>query len=137
MSNIVLKTVFPPISRRLFLGASLILGLSACASVSPTYHSMVMRGQVLSVNDNSQTVNPTAQICIGERDGASVGQIFDVIRHVKEGTGRKGNVPYFRPQKVGQVRIVEIYDDHYASVEPVSGGLPQPGDTVEAEGKSP
>ena len=39
--------------------------------------------------------------------------------------------------EIGKVRIVEIYGDHYANVEPVSGGLPQVGDMVELTGRQP
>lgn len=81
--NAILNTIKSPRSRRLLLAAILAASLGACASVSPTYHHMVMRGQVLSTEDNGQAVSPQAQICIGSKDGAAVGQTFDVIRHIK------------------------------------------------------
>ena len=135
--NAILNTIKSPRSRRLLLAAILAASLGACASVSPTYHHMVMRGQVLSTDDNGQAVSPQAQICIGSKDGAAVGQTFDVIRHIKVTGGPKGPKPGFRRELVGKVRIVEIYGDHYANVEPVSGGLPQVGDMVELTGRQP
>ena len=122
--NAILNTIKSPRTRRLLLAMTLVASLGACASVGPAYHQVVMRGQVLSTDANSQTVNPQAQICIGSKDGATVGQNFDVIRHVKSASGPKGPKPGFRRELVGKVRIVEIYGDHYANVEHVSGGLP-------------
>jgi hypothetical protein len=135
--NAILNTINSPRSRRLLLATIFAASLGACASVSPTYHHVVMRGQVLSTDENSQGASPQAQICIGTKDGAAVGQTFDVIRHVKTASGPKGPKPGFRREQVGQVRIVEIYGDHYANVEPVSGGLPKVGDMVELRGRQP
>lgn len=100
-----------------------VIALSACAS-SPVYHSYLMRGQVLSVDGNSVTV------CVGERDGAKSGQVFDEIRHVALPTREKQIGPTFRRDSIGTVRIATLFDDHYATAEVLKGD-PMINDTVE------
>ena len=103
-----------------------MLGLSGCATDSHAYHSIVMQGQVLSMDDN------TVNVCIGERDGASVDQVLDVVRHVPASSAPKASGPSFRREEVGKVRIVSLYDEHYATAVVVSGH-PQVNDSVEFE----
>jgi hypothetical protein len=103
-----------------------MLGLSGCATSSPAYHSYVMQGQVLSMEGN------TLNVCIGERDGAAVGQVLDVVRHVPRMSSPKATTPSYRRQDVGTVRIVSLLDEHYATAVVVSG-QPQVNDTVEFE----
>jgi hypothetical protein len=101
------------------------LALAACAS-SPTYHRVVMQGQVLGVSNDSLTV------CIGSRDGAEVGQTLDVIRHVPQSPTPKQAAPGFRRERVGTVRIASIFDEHYAKAAVVDGH-PAVNDVVELE----
>ncbi|MEN1925092.1 hypothetical protein WCE59_01875 [Luteimonas sp. MJ146] len=83
-----------------------------------------MRGQVLEQQDESLVV------CVGRADGAQVGQVLDVVRHVRQiRRSRTGRVRY-RREAVGQVRIVELFDTHYAAAEILSG-TPRVNDTVE------
>jgi hypothetical protein len=105
-----------------------MLGLSGCATSSPAYHSYVMQGQVLSMENN------TLNICVGERDGATIGQVLDVVRHVPRTSSPKATTPSFRREDVGTVRIVSLFDDHYATAVVVSG-QPQVNDTVHFERK--
>ena len=104
----------------LFLG----LALAGCATTSPEYHQYVMRGQVLSVENQSLVV------CIGERDGAQVGQQLEVVRHVRIAGGPKSKGPAFRAEPVGSARIAELFDEHYARAAVLSGS-PQVNDVVE------
>ena len=106
------------------LGAVLLL--SACATGSPAYHSIVMQGQVLSIDGD------TVNVCVGERDGATVGQMQDVVRHVPNSSAPKAMTPAFRREDVGSVRIVSVFDEHYATAVVVSG-RPVVSDTVEFE----
>jgi hypothetical protein len=101
-----------------------LLGLSGCATNSPAYHSYVMQGQVLSMENN------TVSVCVGERDGAAIDQVLDVVRHVPRRAASKAPGPSFRREEVGTVRIVSLYDEHYANAVVVSG-QPQVNDTVE------
>ena len=108
------------------LALAAMLGLSGCATNSPAYHSYVMQGQVLSMENN------TVNVCVGERDGAAIDQVLDVVRHVPSSAAPKASGPSFRREPVGTVRIVSLYDDHYATAVVVSGH-PQVNDTVEFE----
>jgi hypothetical protein len=108
------------------LALAAMLGLSGCATNSPAYHSYVMQGQVLSMENN------TVNVCVGERDGAAIDQVLDVVRHVPSSAAPKASGPSFRREPVGTVRVVSLYDDHYATAGVVSG-QPQVNDTVEFE----
>jgi hypothetical protein len=116
------------VANRTLAGIALVaaVGLSGCATSSPAYHSYVMQGQVLSVE------NDTVDVCVGTRDGAAIDQVLEVVRHVPRKTGPKAPGPSFRREAVGTVRIVSIYDEHYATAVVVSG-QPQISDTVEFE----
>ena len=87
------------------------LALSGCASTSPAYHDYIMQGQVLSVDDKQLVV------CVGERDGAKTGQVLNVVRHVPNAGSPKSSLPNFRREDVGKVRIVSVFDEHYAAAE--------------------
>jgi len=97
--------------------------LTGCAGDSVIRHQF-MQGQVLSVDANEIVV------CIGKRDGARDGQVLNVIRHLAEIAVVEG-APFSRAQ-VGQVRIVDVYDDHYAHVSIVTGEA-KTGDMVELD----
>ena len=100
--------------------------LSGCATSSPAYHSYIMQGQVLSIDGANLSV------CVGEQDGAKVGQVLDVVRHIPRPASPKATTPAFRREDVGTVRIVTLFDEHYATAVVVSG-QPQVNDTVEFE----
>lgn len=111
------------------IGLTLLLGsvaLTGCATNSPARHEYIMRGQVLSVDGSTLTV------CVGERDGAQVGQLLDVVRHVRRTQSPKASGPDFKREDVGQVRIASLFDAHYATAEIVKG-QPEVNDTVELE----
>lgn len=97
--------------------------LAGCAGDNAIRHQF-MQGQVLSVDANEIVV------CIGRRDGAHDGQVLNVIRHLADLAVVEG-APFSRAQ-VGQVRIVDVYDDHYAHVSIVTGEA-KTGDMVELD----
>ncbi|MFA4505681.1 MULTISPECIES: hypothetical protein [Xanthomonas] len=53
-------------------------------------HNVLMRGQVLEKQDG------TLVVCVGQADGAQVGQVLDVIRHkrrIRHSRGRRSTLP--------------------------------------------
>lgn len=101
-----------------------VVALSGCATTSPAYHRYVMQGQVLSVEDSTLTV------CVGARDGAQIGQVLEVVRHVSRPSSLKS--PQYRREEIGTVRIVRLFDEHYATAQ-VLEGHPMINDMVELE----
>ena len=96
----------------------------ASASEGGFRHNVLMRGQVL------EKQNETLVVCVGQADGAQVGQALDVIRHKRRIRHSWTGGPRYRRENVGQVRIVELFDGHYAEAEVISGS-PMVNDTVE------
>ncbi len=110
------------------LGSLLLAGLlasgAAFAGDSPSIrHTVFMRGQILEVQDS------TVVVCIGEADGASVGQELDVVHHARVKTSPKG-VGRFSRKVIGKVRIDAIVDEHYAEATVIDGKAGQ-HDSVE------
>lgn len=110
------------------LALTTILATSAVAGENTLQHKYVMRGQVLEIDSNSLIA------CVGENDGAEVGQILDVVRHVPM-HAHKGQKS-FRRTDVGKVRITSLFDDHYASAAIVEGS-PRANDSVELRAPTP
>lgn len=107
-----------PMIRRT-LGSFLLLGLlasgAAFAGDSPSIgHAVFMRGQILEVKDSKMVV------CIGQADGASVGQELEVVHHSRVKTSPKG-LSRFKREVIGKVRIDEIVDEHYAEATIIDG----------------
>ena len=125
-SNLLLKS---GAARPAIAGLTLAtLLLAGCATSSPTYQSYIMQGQILSIDGD------TLSVCVGEREGAAVGQVLDVVRHVPRPSSPKATTPAFRREEIGSVRIVSLFDEHYATAQIVSG-KPQVNDSVELERK--
>ena len=94
-----------------------------------------MRGSVLMKLDNE------AHICIGSNDGIRVGDLLYVYRikvnkqwwlseyQQQYPTAEPRKVNY-QKIKVGEVRVAEIFDEHFAAVKLISGEL-QGSDIVE------
>src|SRR3546814_14892188 len=83
----------------------------ASASEGGFRHNVLMRGQVLEKGDE------TLVVCVGQADGAQVGQVLDVIRHKRRIRHSRAGGPRYRRENVGQVRIAELLDSHYAEAE--------------------
>jgi hypothetical protein len=95
---------------------SVLLAVSACSSLQSARHEYVMRGQVVDIVGNE------AVVCVGSRDGAQVDQELSVYRLVARGIGGPGRVtPSFEKIKVGNVRITQVVDEHFAKVRVISG----------------
>ncbi len=103
-------------SRRIGLenAGSLILAISiafltfSCATV---YHGFLMRGSIIEASDSE------VYLCIGSKDGASVGQELDVYKVIRVTRAR----PTFRREYTGKVKITEIIDQHFVKAAVISG----------------
>jgi hypothetical protein len=109
---------------RTLAGGLLVLSLFGSALASEPPHTTRMQGQILDVEEG------VAIVCIGTHDGAAVGQVLDVVRHVRRAKGPKQVGNPFRRETVGSVRIAEIFDEHYSRADVVSGN-PRANDSVE------
>ena len=104
--------------KSLFLGLTATLALLAgvplasSANAQGLAHSFFMRGQVVEADAQGIV------LCVGKKDGAKAGQVLNVVRITPAPGPRAKN---FRRETVGQVRIVEIIDDHFASATLVTG----------------
>lgn len=104
---------------------SLFLFLAGCAS-SPFYHRQIMAGQVVQA-DETRTI-----ICIGEPSGAETGQLLDTYRAVQRSEAPEEGQSEWAREWVGTVRVDEIIDAHFATVEIVEGKVMK-NDIVELE----
>lgn len=115
--------------RRPLLAALVLLGMIAgpvWAGGTSFKHEYMMRGQILEAETGSVVV------CVGKKDGAEIGQVLDVVRHVPKSPHAKDAGPRFRKQDIGTVKITSLFDDHYARAEIVKGS-PKVHDMVELE----
>ena len=104
--------------RRPLLAALVLAGMlagPAWAGETAFKHEYMMRGQVLEVEAAGVVV------CVGKKDGAEVGQVLDVVRHVPTSSHTKTAGPRFRSEEVGTVKITALFDDHDATAEVVKG----------------
>lgn len=110
----------------LYLTLAMSLTLVGCVE-GGVRHGWIMRGQVLAVDDG------VASVCIGTRDGAKVGQVLSV-EHVtiKPAPSPKSGSPTFSRSNAGQIKIIELFDEHYARAQVVAGN-PAVNDVVELE----
>ena len=95
---------------------SVLLATSACSSMQSARHEYLMRGQVVEVSGGS------AVVCIGSKDGAQVGQELVVYKLIaKTSGGSAKSAQRWERVKVGSVRIAEVLDEHFATVQVISG----------------
>jgi hypothetical protein len=124
-----MKTI-PPV----FIASAVILLYGNTLLGCSTSHE-AMRGSVL------MTLEDEAHICIGSADGIRVGDVLAVYRFRVDNTwwlsdfeGRFPAAEYRRPQyqeiKVGEAKVIEIFDGHFATVRVVRGEL-EASDIVE------
>ncbi len=92
-----------------------LLFLTACAE-NPYYHENFMRGQVVGVDDNEVV------LCIGNKDGAQVGQTLDAYRVKYVNSVQEGDSGYKRDY-IGEVAINTIVNDHFARASVNSGDV--------------
>lgn len=70
-----------------------------------------MKGSIIEAYDSE------VYLCIGSKDGASVGQELDVYKIIK--TKSKGTP--FKRVLTGKVKITQIVDEHFAKATVISG----------------
>ncbi len=73
--------------------------------------AIIMKGSIIETSDSE------VYLCIGSKDGASVGQELDVYKIVRVTRAR----PTFRREHTGKVKITEIIDEHFAKATVISG----------------
>jgi len=105
--------------RTMLAGALFVTALTftGCAKMEAANHQYAMRGQILDVNQN------TAYLCIGSRDGARAGQEFSVYKFERIFSNPKMQVPSFKREETGTVKITEIVDEHYAKASILNGDV--------------
>ncbi len=102
--------------------ASLVISvIFSCATV---YHGLVMKGSIVEASDSE------VYLCIGSKDGASVGQELDVYKIIRVMQTRTA----FRRELVGKIKITEIVDEHFAKATVISGKA-EKDDIVELTGR--
>ncbi|HLA69161.1 MAG TPA: hypothetical protein VJN65_05615 [Bacteroidota bacterium] len=117
------------------IAISMLLIVSAFGGCSTSHQTM--RGSVLMKFEDR------VHICIGTDDGIQVGDIMFVYRVKVDNTrwlseyqrdvptARNGR-PSYRKIKVGEAKVVELFDGHFAAVTLISGEL-QSNDIVEKQ----
>jgi hypothetical protein len=88
------------------------------------YHGFWMKGSIIETSDSE------VYLCIGSKDGASVGQELDVYQIIKT----KSKATPFRRAHTGRVKINEIVDEHFAKATVISGKA-EKNDIVELTGR--
>lgn len=102
------RGISPKSAVSLILATSVIFLMASCATV---YHGFLMNGNVIEAS------NYDVYLCIGSKDGASVGQELDVYKVIPVTRAR----PTFRREHTGKVKITEIIDEHFAKATVISG----------------
>jgi len=92
----------------LILATLVILLTVSCATL---YHGFVMKGSIIEASDSD------VYLCIGSKDGASVGQELDVYKILET----RPQPTLFGREYTGKVRITEIIDEHFAKAKVISG----------------
>jgi hypothetical protein len=96
--------------------AVLLFVTAGCATLETAGHKYVMRGQILEVTDGM------AYLCIGSADGAQVGQEYAVYKYIKSPNSNPKSVqPYYKREKSGTVKILEILNEHMAKAKVLAG----------------
>jgi hypothetical protein len=92
----------------LILTTFVIFLMFSCATV---YHGFIMKGSIIEAS------NSDIYLCIGSKDGASVGQELDVYQIITT----KPTPTFFHRVHTGKVKITEIIDEHFAKATVISG----------------
>ena len=90
------------------------IGLAGCAN-SDFSHEYLMSGQVVSTNNE-------VVVCVGEANGAEVGQILTAYRIVTNDDWEEGAAS-FKKLDIGQVKIDKIINEHFAKVTVLTGDI--------------
>jgi len=96
----------------LILATFVIFLMSSCATMGQkVYHGFLMKGSIVETSDSE------VYLCIGSKDGASVGQELEVYKILQ----RRSKATLFRREHTGKVKITEIIDEHFAKATVISG----------------
>lgn len=90
-----------------------VLMISTYATAQTGLHSNLMKGSIIEMQDYN------IYICIGSRDGAKVGQELDIYVGAKPMIYK--GPPSFERKHMGNIRIVETLDEHFARAILISG----------------
>ncbi len=119
-------------SNRMWMVALLAIVVATFSAVpsqaASAYHKYFMKGSIIESSEEG------IYLCIGTEDGAKPGQVLDVMRISRVPGGSPKSAPKFRREKVGQVEILEVVDEHFARAKKVSGEA-KVSDMVELEVK--
>lgn len=94
-----------------------IFSMAGCAMMEASRHQYLMRGQVLEVSGSE------AYTCIGSAEGGKEGQEYTVYRVARSLAAPQKQVPVFNRQIVGEVKITEVVDEHYAKARVLKGDV--------------
>ncbi len=98
--------------------AMMLFTAAGCASMKAAEHKYIMKGQILEVSDGQ------AYLCIGSADGAKAGQQFPVYRYERlPFAGPKQTTPSFKRETVGEVKITQVVDVHFATATILNGDI--------------
>lgn len=110
---------------RLYIVIALAALGAASVSAQSIRHRVFMRGSIVDTN----SVGPV--LCIGRSDGARPGQVLDVYRIVfHPSIPGKAATPTYHRKLIGQLRINQVLDDHFAQAT-ITRGRPETHDIVE------
>jgi hypothetical protein len=90
----------------------ILVTITACATIDKQiYHGYMMKGSVIDAYDSE------IFLCIGKKDGATVGQELEAYHIVKI----RSAMPTYKREFAGKVQITEIIDEHFAKAKVLSG----------------
>lgn len=110
------------------LALAIAVASAVPASAASAYHKYVMKGSIIEASDAG------IYLCIGTEDGAKPGQVLDVMRISRDTSGAPKGGPRFKREKVGEVEILQVVDEHFARARKVKGEATV-SDMVELETK--
>lgn len=99
---------------KLVVVSVIALVVTGCAN-SEFSHEYLMSGQVVSTNNE-------VVVCVGEANGAEVGQILTAYRIVTNDDWEEGAAA-FKKLDIGQVKIDKIINEHFAKVTILKGDI--------------
>lgn len=96
--------------------------ISSCATMQGVYHAKIMKGSIIETYDSS------IYLCVGEKDGATVGQEFNVYKTIVINPPPPPRIPRgllvaptFQRELTGRIKITKIIDEHFAEAAIISG----------------
>ena len=88
--------------------------VTGCAN-SDFSHEYLMSGQVVSTGSD-------VTVCVGEANGAEVGQVLTAYRIIKNDNNDEGAAS-FKKLVIGEVKINKIVNEHFAKVTVLKGDI--------------